>query len=190
MSQWRRVACPHRRDGPVKRPPNRAICAKYELTQPGKGPIHGIGRVLAGGCFCLSAPVGQRRQLSGRALCAGRQFDSRKPGIAAFRLHGRKHNQRFHADGHGGSGGIAVLGRRAPRYAVANDYRSAVARAVWIVRVHEALPPDMLWQTIIALQLLVPYGLFAYTSRSDTPDAFFSYDQNALNGILKTKHSP
>src|ERR1019366_7927757 len=28
-------------------------------------------------------------------------------------------------------------GRRGRRYAVANDYRSAVARAVWIVRVHE-----------------------------------------------------
>ena len=53
----------------------------------------------------------------------------------------------------------------------------------------EGVPANMLWQTIIALQLLAPYGLFAYTSGSDTPDAFFSYDQNALNGILKTNPS-
>src|ERR1017187_3509910 len=53
----------------------------------------------------------------------------------------------------------------------------------------EGVPADMLWQTIIALQLLAPHGLFAYTSGSDTPDAVFSYDQNALNGILKANPS-
>lgn len=49
----------------------------------------------------------------------------------------------------------------------------------------EGVPTDMLWQTIIALQLLAPYRLFAYTGGSDTPDSFFTYDQNALNAILQ-----
>jgi predicted acylesterase/phospholipase RssA len=53
----------------------------------------------------------------------------------------------------------------------------------------EGVPADMLWQTIIALQLLAPYGLFTYTGGSDTPDSLFSYDQNALNAILKANPS-
>jgi hypothetical protein len=53
----------------------------------------------------------------------------------------------------------------------------------------EGVPADMLWQTIIALQLLTPYGLFAYTGGSDTPDSLFSYDQNVLNGILNANPS-
>ena len=53
----------------------------------------------------------------------------------------------------------------------------------------EGVPPNMLWQTIIALQLLSPYGLFAYTGGQETPDSFFSYDQNTLNGILNANSS-
>ena len=40
----------------------------------------------------------------------------------------------------------------------------------------EGVPADMLWQTIIGLQLLAPYGLFSYTSGCDTPASFFSFN--------------
>jgi hypothetical protein len=50
----------------------------------------------------------------------------------------------------------------------------------------DGVPPNMLWQTIIALQLLTPYGLFAHTGWSDTPASFFSYNQGTLNAILAT----
>lgn len=53
----------------------------------------------------------------------------------------------------------------------------------------EGVPSNGLWRTIIGLQLLAPYGLFAHTSWSDTPESFFSYDQSALNGILTTNPS-
>src|SRR5208283_2177720 len=48
----------------------------------------------------------------------------------------------------------------------------------------EGVPADMLWQTIIGLQLLVPYGLFNHAGWSDTPASFFSYNQDTLNAIL------
>jgi hypothetical protein len=48
----------------------------------------------------------------------------------------------------------------------------------------EGVPANMLWQTIIGLQLLTPYGLFASTGWSQTPSSFFSYNQTTLNAIL------
>jgi hypothetical protein len=53
----------------------------------------------------------------------------------------------------------------------------------------EGVPANMLWQTIIALQLLTPYGLFAYTGGSDTPDSFFTYGQGTLSAILDANAS-
>jgi hypothetical protein len=48
----------------------------------------------------------------------------------------------------------------------------------------EGVPTDMLWQTIIALQLLSPYGLFRVENSTDTPNSFFTYNQNTLSAIL------
>ena len=48
----------------------------------------------------------------------------------------------------------------------------------------EGVPTDMLWQTIIALQLLSPYGLFPVANSADMPNSFFTYNQDTLSAIL------
>lgn len=53
----------------------------------------------------------------------------------------------------------------------------------------DGVPADMLWQTIIGLQLLAPYDLFAFTGASETPNSFFTYDKNALSQILHANPS-
>ena len=45
------------------------------------------------------------------------------------------------------------------------------------------VPANMLWQTIIGLHLLVPYGLFEYSSRY-RPNSFFTYTSATLEAIL------
>jgi len=51
------------------------------------------------------------------------------------------------------------------------------------------VPADMLWQTIIGLHLLSPYGLFPVSGSGETPASFFTYDQTALNAIRKLNPS-
>ena len=48
----------------------------------------------------------------------------------------------------------------------------------------DGVPSNMLWQTIIGLHLLTPYGLFTYTGKSYAPSSFFTYQQAQLNAIL------
>jgi hypothetical protein len=48
----------------------------------------------------------------------------------------------------------------------------------------EGVPTNMLWQTIIGLQLLSPYGSFPVANSADTPNSFFTYNQDTLSAIL------
>ena len=49
----------------------------------------------------------------------------------------------------------------------------------------QGVPADMLWQTLIALHLLEPYGLFPFSGSSYTPSSLFTYDQARLNAIVQ-----
>jgi hypothetical protein len=53
----------------------------------------------------------------------------------------------------------------------------------------EGVPADMLWQTIIGLHLLSPYGLFPITDAADTLNSFFTYNQTTLEAILSANPS-
>jgi hypothetical protein len=53
----------------------------------------------------------------------------------------------------------------------------------------EGVPTNMLWQTVIGLHLLAPYGLFAYTPGTYAPDSFFSYDETTWNAIVSANPS-
>lgn len=48
----------------------------------------------------------------------------------------------------------------------------------------DGVPSNMLWQTLIGLHLLTPYGLFTYTSNAYAPNSFFTYQQAQLNAIV------
>jgi hypothetical protein len=47
----------------------------------------------------------------------------------------------------------------------------------------QGVPPDMLWQTVIGLHLLAPYGLFPVADAAATPHAFFTYNEATLAAI-------
>jgi hypothetical protein len=47
----------------------------------------------------------------------------------------------------------------------------------------EGVPTDKLWQVLIGLRLLAPYGLFLAEDLVDTPNLFFAYDQATLAAI-------
>ena len=50
---------------------------------------------------------------------------------------------------------------------------------------HYGVPTNMLWQTVIGLHLLAPYGLFAQQpSPPYSPASFFSFNQATVAGIL------
>ena len=51
------------------------------------------------------------------------------------------------------------------------------------------VPEDMLWQTIIALHLLWPYGLFPASGLDQTPSSFFTFDAATLANILSANPS-
>lgn len=53
----------------------------------------------------------------------------------------------------------------------------------------QGVPADMLWQTLIALHLLVPYGLFPASGSAETPASFFTYNQATLNTIVQSNPS-
>jgi hypothetical protein len=47
----------------------------------------------------------------------------------------------------------------------------------------QGVPTDMLWQTVIGLHLLAPYGLFPMVDAAATPNSFFTYDEATLEAI-------
>jgi hypothetical protein len=53
----------------------------------------------------------------------------------------------------------------------------------------QGVPPEMLWQTLIALHLLAPYGLFPFSGSADTPASLFTYNQATLNAIVQQNPS-
>jgi hypothetical protein len=53
----------------------------------------------------------------------------------------------------------------------------------------QGVPANMLWQTLIALHLLEPYGLFPFSGSSHTPASLFTYDQATLNAIVQSNSS-
>jgi hypothetical protein len=53
----------------------------------------------------------------------------------------------------------------------------------------QGVPTDMLWQTVIGLHLLTPYGLFPVADAAATPDSFFTYDEATLATIRRANLS-
>jgi hypothetical protein len=51
------------------------------------------------------------------------------------------------------------------------------------------VPTDMLWQTVIGLHLLAPYGLFPVADTAATPTAFFTYNEATLEAIRRANPS-
>jgi hypothetical protein len=51
------------------------------------------------------------------------------------------------------------------------------------------VPTDMLWQTVIGLHLLSPYGLFPVADVAATPNAFFTYNEATLEAIRRANSS-
>jgi hypothetical protein len=47
------------------------------------------------------------------------------------------------------------------------------------------VPTDMLWQTVIGLHLLAPYGLFPMADAAATPTSFFTYNEATLEAIRR-----
>src|SRR5262249_54014356 len=47
------------------------------------------------------------------------------------------------------------------------------------------VPTDMLWQTVIGLHLLAPYGLFPVADAAATPTSFFTYNEATLEAIRR-----
>jgi hypothetical protein len=47
----------------------------------------------------------------------------------------------------------------------------------------QGVPTDMLWQTVIGLHLLAPYGLFPVADAAATPNSFFTYNEATLEAI-------
>jgi hypothetical protein len=45
------------------------------------------------------------------------------------------------------------------------------------------VPTDMLWQTVIGLHLLAPYGLFPVADAAAMPNSFFTYNEATLEAI-------
>ena len=68
------------------------------------------------------------------------------------------------------------------------DHFSLSALAVKALALHvcDGVPWDMLWQTLIAMHMLEPYGLFGPGS---TPSSLFSYDQTTLGAIVTANPS-
>jgi hypothetical protein len=64
------------------------------------------------------------------------------------------------------------------------DEFSLVALAVkaWVLYAFHGIPADMLWQTLMALHLLVPYDLYE-PGPAMAPASFFSYDDATLSTI-------
>ena len=54
---------------------------------------------------------------------------------------------------------------------------------------YQGVPAQMLWQTLIALHLLAPYGLFPSSGSADTPASLFTYNQTTLNTIVQQNPS-
>ena len=49
---------------------------------------------------------------------------------------------------------------------------------------HEGVPADMLWQTLLGLHVLAPYGLFTHGQQPPfTPNSFFSLDSARLQSV-------
>jgi hypothetical protein len=47
----------------------------------------------------------------------------------------------------------------------------------------QGVPTNMLWQTVIGLHLLAPYGLFPVADAAATPNSFFTYNEATLEAI-------
>jgi hypothetical protein len=47
----------------------------------------------------------------------------------------------------------------------------------------QGVPTNMLWQTVIGLHLLAPYGLFPVADAAATPNSFFTYKEATLEAI-------
>jgi len=79
--------------------------------------------------------------------------------------------------------GIASLPQNCIASHITSDFTLAdmLAQATLLSLV--GVPANMLWQTIIGLHLLVPYGLFEYSSRY-RPNSFFTYTSATLEAIL------
>lgn len=57
--------------------------------------------------------------------------------------------------------------------------RTGLALQAWALYVH-GTPPDMIWQTLIGIHILQPYGLFKPSGKSLRPTSLFSADQATL----------
>ena len=53
----------------------------------------------------------------------------------------------------------------------------------------QGVPTDMLWQTVIGLHLLTPYGLFPVADAAATPNSFFTYSEATLEAIRRANPS-
>ncbi|HEV2741503.1 MAG TPA: hypothetical protein VGU66_23305 [Candidatus Elarobacter sp.] len=64
------------------------------------------------------------------------------------------------------------------------EHFSLVALAIkaWVLYEFDGVPANMLWQTLMALHLLVPYDLFE-AGPNMAPTSFFSYDDETLGKI-------
>ena len=58
----------------------------------------------------------------------------------------------------------------------------ALAVKAWVLYEYSGVPANMLWQTLMALHLLVPYDLFE-PGPDMAPTSFFSYDDDTLSRI-------